>query len=90
MQITVFTDTSSEPLTVHQFKELLASDRPFTHIRLVQDGIPNIISTMYVTIAPSGDAYTISISGAGYNANRTAQRSEVYKTLLDGYGLWKL
>jgi hypothetical protein len=91
MQITVtWEPKQSDSLTVQQFKDLLASNRPFTRIHLVQEGIPNIISTMCVTIAPSGDAYTISISGTGYNANRTVQRSEVYKTLLDGYGLWKL
>lgn len=91
MQIVVTWDSKqSDSLTVQQFKELLAGERPFARIQLVQDGIPNIISTMSVSIVPSGDTYTISISGTGYNTNRTVQRGEVYKTLLDGYGLWKL
>lgn len=80
----------SESVTVQQFKELLAGDRAFTRIQLVQEGIPNIISTMYVTIVPSYDVYTITITGTGYITTRTARRSDVYKTLLDGYGLWKL
>ncbi len=91
IQITVqWLGGAAESPSVQQFKDALAGDRPFVHMRLVQDGISGVISTMYVTIVPSDDMYSISISSAGHQAHRIVTRGDIYKTLLDGYGLWSL
>ncbi len=83
------------PVSKADFKTLITGPRveSLREIRLQQEGINGIVSTMYVGIYPSSDGedkYYISINGSGFSARRMAAWADIYKTLLDGYGLWSL
>ena len=85
---------TKQPLTGAEFKTLVCGDEPFTMINMTQDGIGSVISTMYVSIYPllpsDQQEYMIAISGGGIFVKRRVVREDIYKTLLNGYGLWSL
>jgi hypothetical protein len=82
-------------ISATEFKALMSGPRVegLGEIQIQQDGISGVVSTMYVGIYPGmtgEDKYYISISGGGFSARRVAAWADIYKTLLDGYGLWSL
>jgi len=85
----------NRPISAAEFKTLMSGPRVegISEIQIQQDGISGVLSSMYVGIYPGAtgeDKYYISISGSGFSARRVAAWADVYKTLLDGYGLWSL
>jgi hypothetical protein len=93
INITLTYSETSEPvkMTPTEFREFARGGEEFFTARIVQEGVRNVVSNMYVSILRAADnTYVCIIDGTGFNGRRRVKRADLWATLMDGYGLWAL